>query len=134
MKFEVTVLPVADPDRSQVFYQGLGWRLDADIPIDEQHRIVQFTPPGSPASIQFGPGTTTMTPGAMRDMFLIVEDIQAARDELIRHGADVSDVWHGPGPTMSRSACPVPTRTTVRTAASRRSLIPTGTVSVAGDH
>ena len=97
MKFEVTVLPVADPDRSKVFYQGLGWRLDADIPIDEQHRIVQFTPPGSPASIQFGPGTTTMTPGAMRDMFLIVEDIQAARDELISHGADVSDVWHGPG-------------------------------------
>jgi catechol 2,3-dioxygenase-like lactoylglutathione lyase family enzyme len=97
MKFEVAVLPVADPDRSKAFYQGLGWRLDIDLPIDEQHRVIQFTPPNSPASIQFGTGTTPMTPGSVRDLYLIVDDIEAARNELIRHGAEVSDVWHGPG-------------------------------------
>jgi catechol 2,3-dioxygenase-like lactoylglutathione lyase family enzyme len=97
MRFEVAVLPVADTDRAKAFYEGLGWRLDADFPIDEHYRIVQLTPPGSAASIQFGDGLTEMTPGSMRDMYLIVEDIQAARDELISHGADVSDVWHGRG-------------------------------------
>ena len=97
MKFEVAVLPVADTDRSKAFYEGLGWRLDADIHVDENHRIVQFTPPGSPASIQFGDGATTMTPGSVRDLYLIVEDIEAARQALISHGADVSEAWHGPG-------------------------------------
>jgi catechol 2,3-dioxygenase-like lactoylglutathione lyase family enzyme len=97
MTFEVTVLPVADDDRAKAFYQGLGWREDADIRIDETHRILQFTPPGSPASIQFGRGTTTMTPGAVQDLYLIVEDIEAARQELISHGVDVSEAWHGPG-------------------------------------
>jgi catechol 2,3-dioxygenase-like lactoylglutathione lyase family enzyme len=96
LRFEVAVLPVADVDRAKAFYQGLGWRLDADFPIDEQFRIVQFTPPGSPASIQFGTGLTTMT-GPVQDMYLIVEDIAAARDELISLGADVSEVWHGRG-------------------------------------
>ncbi|HEY7325028.1 MAG TPA: VOC family protein [Streptosporangiaceae bacterium] len=98
MTFEVVVLPVADDDRAKAFYQSLGWRLDADIPIDENHRIVQFTPPGSTASIQFGRGTTTMTPGIVQDLYLIVEDIETARQELIRHGAAVSETWHGPGP------------------------------------
>jgi catechol 2,3-dioxygenase-like lactoylglutathione lyase family enzyme len=97
MKLEVVVLPVADDDRAKAFYQGLGWRLDADISPDEQHRVVQFTPPDSPASIQFGIGATTMPPGSVRDLMLIVEDIDAARAELIRHGADVSEVWHGAG-------------------------------------
>ena len=97
MKFEVAVLPVADADRAKAFYQGLGWRLDADISVDEDYRVVQFTPPNSPASIQFGTGITTMTPGSVRDLYLIVEDIEAARDELISHGAEVSEVWHGPG-------------------------------------
>jgi catechol 2,3-dioxygenase-like lactoylglutathione lyase family enzyme len=96
-RFEVAVLPVADTDRAKAFYEGLGWRLDADFPIDEHYRIVQLTPPGSAASIQFGDGLTEMAPGSMRDMYLVVEDIQAARDELISHGADVSDVWHGRG-------------------------------------
>jgi catechol 2,3-dioxygenase-like lactoylglutathione lyase family enzyme len=96
LRYEVTVLPVADVDRAKAFYQGLGWRLDADFPIDEHFRIVQFTPPGSPASIQFGTGVTTMT-GSVQDMYLIVEDIAAARDELISLGADVSEVWHGRG-------------------------------------
>ena len=97
MKFEVAVLPVADVDRTKAFYQGLGWRLDADISADEQYRVVQFTPPESPASIQFGKGLTTRPPGSVQDLFLIVEDVDAARDDLIRHGADVSEVWHGPG-------------------------------------
>jgi catechol 2,3-dioxygenase-like lactoylglutathione lyase family enzyme len=97
MKFEVAVLPVADADRAKAFYQGLGWRLDADIAVDEHQRVVQFTPPGSPASIQFGQGLTTMAPGSVQDLFLIVEDIGAARDELLSHGADVSEVWHGAG-------------------------------------
>ena len=94
MRFEVTVLPVADVDRAKAFYQGLGWRLDADAPIDEHTRVVQFTPPGSTASIIFGQGITTMAPGAVQDLMLIVDDVDVARDELIGHGADVSDVWH----------------------------------------
>ena len=112
MRFEVTQLPVADVDRAKSFYQGLGWRLDADFPIDAHYRVVQFTPPGSPASIQFGLGTTSMAPGSMQDMMLIVDDIDAARDELISHGVDVSEVWHGrrgPG-TEGRLPGPDPER------------------------
>ena len=97
MRFEVTVLPVADDDRAKAFYERLGWRLDADFPIDEHYRVVQFTPPGSPASIQFGKGTTTMAPGSAEGLYLIVDDIDAARDELMSRGADVSEVWHGRG-------------------------------------
>ena len=97
MRYEVTVLPVADVDRAKAFYERLEWRLDADFPVDEHYRIVQFTPPGSPASIQFGTGLTTMQPGSMKDMYLIVDDIDAARDELMRRGADVSEIWHGRG-------------------------------------
>jgi len=97
LRFEVTVLPVADVDRAKAFYQRLGWRLDADFPIDEHYRIVQFTPPGSPASIQFGTGTSSLAPGSIKDMYLIVDDLQAARDELISRGAEVSEIWHGRG-------------------------------------
>jgi catechol 2,3-dioxygenase-like lactoylglutathione lyase family enzyme len=97
LRFEVAVLPVADVDRAKAFYERLGWRLDADFPIDEHYRIVQLTPPGSPASIQFGTGLTEMTPGSMKDMYLIVDDIQAARDDLAARGAEVSEVWHGRG-------------------------------------
>jgi catechol 2,3-dioxygenase-like lactoylglutathione lyase family enzyme len=94
MRFEVAVLPVGDVDRAKAFYEGLGWRLDADLTVDDHYRVVQFTPPGSPASIIFGQGTTTMTPGSLQDLMLIVEDIDAARAELISHGVDVSEVWH----------------------------------------
>lgn len=97
MLLEVIVLPVADADRSKAFYEGLGWRLDADIRVSDNYRIIQFTPPQSPASIQFGTGITMTPPGSVRDMYLVVSDIEAARSALISHGAEVSDVWHGPG-------------------------------------
>ena len=97
MRFEVTVLPVADDDRAKAFYEGLGWRLDADFPLDEHYRILQFTPPGSAASIQFGKGTTTRAPGSMDGLYLIVDDLEAARQELIGRGVEVSDIWHGRG-------------------------------------
>jgi len=94
VKFEVTTLPVADADRAKAFYQRLGWRLDIDFKPTPDTRGVQFTPPGSTASIQFGEGTTTMTPGSLQGLLLIVEDIEAARDELVGRGVDVSDIWH----------------------------------------
>ena len=102
MKLEVAVLPVVDVDRSKAFYQGLGWRLDADINVADDYRVVQFTPPDSPASIQFGKGITTMTPGSVQNLMLIVEDVVAARAELISHGADVSEVFHGAGLNAAR--------------------------------
>ena len=113
LRLEVVVIPVADVDRAKAFYQGLGWRLDADFPIDEGYRIVQFTPPGSPASIQFGTGLTTMEPGSLENMYLVVDDLDAARRELISHGVEVSEVWHGrglgteghlPGPAPDRAS------------------------------
>jgi catechol 2,3-dioxygenase-like lactoylglutathione lyase family enzyme len=97
LRFEVTVIPVGDVDRAKAFYQGLGWRLDADFPVRDDYRVVQFTPPGSPASIQFGTGMTDMAPGTLTDMYLVVDDLDAAREELTRLGADVSEIWHGRG-------------------------------------
>jgi len=108
MKFEVTTLPVADVDRAKAFYQRLGWRLDIDFNPTPDTRGVQFTPPGSPASIQFGQGTTTMTEPLQR-LLLIVEDIDAAREDLISRGVEVSEVFHNepgkgpaPGPDPQR--------------------------------
>ena len=94
LKFEAVVIPVADVDRAKDFYAGLGWRLDADFPFDNGFRVVQLTPPGSPASVQFGEGTTTMSPGSLQGMILVVEDIETARDELIGRGVEVSEIWH----------------------------------------
>jgi catechol 2,3-dioxygenase-like lactoylglutathione lyase family enzyme len=94
LKFEVTTLPVADVDRAKAFYQRLGWRLDIDFKPTPDTRGVQFTPPGSQASIQFGQGTTTMEPGSLQGLLLIVEDIEAARDDLIRRGVEVGEIWH----------------------------------------
>ena len=93
-RFEVTTLPVADVDRAKAFYQGLGWRLDIDFKPTPDMRGVQFTPPGSQASIQFGQGTTTMEPGSLDGLFLVVDDIEAAREDLIGRGAEVSEIWH----------------------------------------
>jgi catechol 2,3-dioxygenase-like lactoylglutathione lyase family enzyme len=94
LRLEVMILPVADVDRAKAFYERLEWRLDADFPIDAGYRVVQFTPPGSPCSIQFGLGLTDLEPGSMQGMMLIVDDVEAARDDLAAHGVDV-DVWHG---------------------------------------
>ncbi len=93
MRFEVTAIPVADVDRAKAFYQSLGWRLDIDFKPTPDTRGVQFTPPGSQASIQFGQGTTTMA-GPLQNLLLVVEDIEAARDELIARGVDVEEIWH----------------------------------------
>ena len=93
MRFEVTTLPVADVDRAKAFYQRLGWRLDIDFKPTENTRGVQFTPPGSTASIQFGEGSTTNTEPLQR-LYLIVDDIGVARDDLVSRGADVGEIFH----------------------------------------
>ena len=91
MKFEVTPIPVTDFDRAKAFYQRLGWRLDIDHQFTEQVRAVQFTPPGSPASIQFGPAGAER----LQRLLLIVEDIEAARTELVDRGIEISEIFHG---------------------------------------
>jgi catechol 2,3-dioxygenase-like lactoylglutathione lyase family enzyme len=98
IKLEVVVIPVSDADRAKEFYAGLGWRLDADFPFDNGFRVVQFTPPGSGCSIQFGSNITTAAPGSAQGLYLIVSDIEAARDELVAHGAEVSEVFHAGAP------------------------------------
>ena len=108
---EVQIIPVSDVDRSKQFYERLGWRLDADdAPLDGL-RIVQFTPPGSGTSVTFGLGLTTAAPGSA-ESGLIVSDIEAAYDEFVGRGIDVSDVWHGPPfPVEARQPGPDPERT-----------------------
>ncbi len=98
MKFEVAVIPVSDADRAKEFYGRLGWRLDADFPFANGVRVVQFTPPGSGCSIQFGVKITSAAPGSAQGLYLIVPDIEAARDELAAHGAEVSEVFHAGTP------------------------------------
>lgn len=97
MKLEVVVVPVADVDRAKDFYTALGWRLDADIVTDETFRVVQVTPPGSPASVIFGTSVTSQTPGTAQGLQLVVDDIGAAHDELKRLGAEPSEVFHDAG-------------------------------------
>ena len=94
LKLEVVVIPVADADRAKKFYGSLGWRLDADFPFDNGFRVIQFTPPGSGCSIQFGSNITTAAPGSARGLYLIVSDIEAARKELAARGVTVSEVFH----------------------------------------
>ena len=96
LKLEVVVLPVADADRAKRFYEGLGWRLDADF-AGEDWRAIQFTPPGSPCSIHFGKGVTTAVPGSVQGLYLVVDDLVAARADLIARGADVSEPFHYAG-------------------------------------
>jgi catechol 2,3-dioxygenase-like lactoylglutathione lyase family enzyme len=98
LKLEVVVIPVADVDRSKAFYTGLGWRLDADFPFDNGFRVVQLTPPGSGASLQFGSNMTTAAPGSAQGLYLIVSDIEAARADLAAGGAHVSEVFHSGSP------------------------------------
>jgi catechol 2,3-dioxygenase-like lactoylglutathione lyase family enzyme len=94
LKLEVVVIPVSDVDRSKAFYEELGWRLDADFSFDNGFRIVQFTPPGSSASVQFGTNLTTATPGSAKAAYLIVSDIEAARDQVAGCGVNISEVFH----------------------------------------
>ena len=94
LKLEVVVIPVADTARSKQFYEGLGWRGDADFSKGENWRVVQMTPPGSPCSIHFGTGLTKAAPGSAQNLYLVVSDIQAARKELVERGAKVSEVFH----------------------------------------
>ena len=95
---EAVVIPVADVDRAKAFYVGLGWRLDADFPFDNGFRVVQLTPPGSPCSVQFGTDITTAAPGTAEGLYLVVSDIEAAREELAARGVDVSEVFHPDSP------------------------------------
>jgi catechol 2,3-dioxygenase-like lactoylglutathione lyase family enzyme len=97
MKLEVIVLPVSDVDRAKEFYEGLGWRLDADFSTDADFRVIQLTPPGSPASVIFGTGISAAAPGSVEGLHLIVTDIEAARAELVSRGAEVSEVFHDAG-------------------------------------
>ena len=110
MKFEVQVIPVSEVDRAKAFYERLGWRLDDDVAPMEGLRIVQFTPPGSGTSVDFGLGITTGVPGSAEGT-LTVSDIEAAHDELLSRGIDVSDIWHGPPfPVEARQPGPDPER------------------------
>jgi catechol 2,3-dioxygenase-like lactoylglutathione lyase family enzyme len=98
LKLEVVVIPVADADRAKEFYGRLGWRLDADFPFDNGFRVIQFTPPGSGSSVQFGAKITSAAPGSAQGLYLIVSDIAAARDQLAARGAQVSEVFHAGAP------------------------------------
>ena len=94
LKLEVIAIPVSDIDRAKAFYGGLGWTLDADFMVGKDFRAVQLTPPGSPCSIHL---STTAVPGSAQGMFLVVSDIEAARNELIARGVAVSNVFHFDG-------------------------------------
>ena len=98
LKLEVVIIPVSDVDRAKRFYESLGWRLDADFSFDNGLRVVQFTPPGSECSIQFGSHITTATAGSAQDLYLVVSNIEAARNDLIARGAAVSEVFHPTSP------------------------------------
>ena len=95
MKLEVIVIPVSDVERSKQFYGSLGWRLDADFAFDDGFRVIQFTPPGSAASIIFGTNVTAAAPGSAKGLYLVVSDIEAARKELLGRGVKVSEAFHG---------------------------------------
>jgi catechol 2,3-dioxygenase-like lactoylglutathione lyase family enzyme len=94
LRLEVVVVPVSDVDRAKGFYETLGWRLDADLAIDDGYRVVQLTPPGSACSIIFGTGVTAAPPGSSEGLQLTVYDIDDARADLIRRGVDVSETFH----------------------------------------
>src|SRR6476619_1235795 len=95
MKLENQVISVSDFDRAKEFYEQLGWRLDDDVAPLDGLRIVQFTPPGSGASVTFGEGLTSAAPGAAQAV-LVVSDIEAAHRELVGRGIQANDIWHGP--------------------------------------
>jgi catechol 2,3-dioxygenase-like lactoylglutathione lyase family enzyme len=102
MKFEVVVIPVTDVDRAKDFYGRLGWRLDADRVVGDEFRLIQFTPPGSACSIQFGTSLTSAAPGSAQALLLIVSDVETTHDELVQRGIEVSDVYHCSSGTACR--------------------------------
>ena len=97
MKFEIVVIPVSDVDRAKKFYGSLGWRLDADYDNGSDYRIIQFTPPGSGCSVIFGKNVTAAAPGSAHGLYLIVSDIEAAREELLKNGVEIGEVFHDAG-------------------------------------
>ncbi len=103
MKFEAVVIPVSDVDRAKAFYEKLGWRLDADFRFDNGFRVVQFTPPGSACSVQFGTNITRAVPSSAQGLYLIVSDNEAPRHELLARAVDVSPVFHA-----GHARCSVP--------------------------
>ena len=116
MRLEVVVVPVSDVDRAKAFYEGLGWRLDADVPGEGGFRVVQLTPPGSACSIIFGAEVTAAAPGSAEGLHLVVSDIEAARAELSERGVEVSEIFHDTGGvfhhagTAARAPGPAPDR------------------------
>jgi catechol 2,3-dioxygenase-like lactoylglutathione lyase family enzyme len=98
MGLEAVAIPVSDVDRAKRFYEKVGWRLDADFHFDNGFRVVQFTPPSSGCSVQFGAKITPAAPGSAHGLYLIVSDIEAARDEIAACGVDVSEVFHSGTP------------------------------------
>ena len=132
MKLEVAVIPVSDVDRAKEFYGRLGWRLDADRAAGADFRIIQYTPPGSACSVQFGTNLTSATPGSAQGLYLIVSDIEAARNELVARRVEVSEVFHEGAPgarfhqaTNGRVSGPAPDRSSYGSYASL--AIPTAT-------
>ncbi|RXG96188.1 VOC family protein [Bradyrhizobium zhanjiangense] len=95
LKLEVVVIPVSDVDRAKAFYTRLGWRLDADFASGSEWRVIQFTPPGSACSVIFGRNVTAAAPGSVRGLYLIVSDLEAARQDLLDRGIAVSEPFHG---------------------------------------
>jgi catechol 2,3-dioxygenase-like lactoylglutathione lyase family enzyme len=124
LKLEVVVVPVSDVDRAKRFYLSMGWRLDADFAKGDDWRLVQMTPPGSACSFFFGKGVTKAAPGSLQGLLLAVDDIDAARAELVEHGVDVSGVFHFEGDllqfadTRGRVSGPDPERRSYLTFAS----------------
>jgi catechol 2,3-dioxygenase-like lactoylglutathione lyase family enzyme len=110
MKFEVSIIPVSDVDRAKEFYTKLGWRLDDDIVMGNDFRVVQFTPPGSGSSVSFGKGVTDAKPGSFRGG-LIVSDIEAAHKDFVARGINASETFHGsPFSPAGRISGPDPER------------------------
>ncbi|OCK59647.1 VOC family protein [Bradyrhizobium sp. LMTR 3] len=97
LKLEVIVIPVSDVERAKQFYANLGWRLDADFAGPDDYRVIQFTPPGSNASVIFGKNVTPAAPGSAQGLYLIVSDIEAARNELLGRGVAISEAFHAGG-------------------------------------
>jgi catechol 2,3-dioxygenase-like lactoylglutathione lyase family enzyme len=108
MKFELVIIPVSDIDRAKEFYSRLGWRQDAEFDNGNDFRILQFTPPGSGCSVIFGKNVTAAAPGSAQGLYLIVSDIEAARNELVAHGIDASQVFHDAGGVVRRHGPALP--------------------------